>query len=200
MRHYFGYLADGALTSIETHTPGGWPPCDCSPGCEGLSNPDCKHENSTTLRASRAKHRPDIVGYIAYDCPCPAEMKHCAGHVSVVFAENWVVDGKLTPKPVTKHYIDGEEVTQGQTIARPPGTELEYKIASPGIPDGTKVNCSQARSTWVAPEAEWEMVFTNGETPVKRLVVPAQGAVGMVKAAGMLARGTRFRILGWAVG
>jgi len=199
MRHFFGYLSDGALTSMETYNPGGWPICDCSPGCPGLSNPDCKNSLSTSLRKSRAVSRPDIVGYVLYDCPCPPEMGQCDSHVSVVYGASMVVDGELVDKPMTTHYINGEPIEADQVLSRPPGTELEYMIAAPGIPDGTKVICFQGTATWVAPEPEWEMVFTDGQTPTKTLIVPAQGALGIVTAAGSLARGIRFKVLGWAV-
>ena len=201
MRYFFGYLANGGLTSVESYTPGGWPDCDCSPGCTGLSNPDCGNALCISLRAGRAQHRPDIVGYVDYNCPCPTDLAQCAGHVEAVYASHYVVDGELVEKAETTHFLDGEPLTvSDQTILKVPETTIAYKIASPGIPDGSKAYCFQGNATRVAPEENWEMTFTDGETEEKTLIAPAQGSNGEVRVAGPLINGIRFNILGWAAG
>lgn len=196
MRHYFGYDIDGNLRSYESYGPVGWPSNHC------LEDPNCEAAAVTSLRESRAVKHPEISDWVLFDCPCsPANgdvLKNCAC-ASPKFAESYVdVQTKtIKTKPLRTVYVDGQVVTDKETVTRAPGAQVDLKVISNGMPDGAKVTCVQRGTTDIALEDTWEMTFANGTTETKSLVAPAQGAKGFLFISGPRIRPLVFALRGF---
>src|SRR3990170_953670 len=131
MKHYFGYHADGTLASMETYG-GGWPAESC------LDNPLCAVPAVTSLRTLRAQKNPEIVGYVAYACDCPAE-EHTCDCCNDYFANHYVntATKQFIAKPTMAVVVDGTQIAHQVTITKAPGAVVTLKLVAPDMPNGS---------------------------------------------------------------
>ena len=198
MRHYFGYDIDGNLRSYESYGPAGWPNDHC------LEDPDCVAESVASLRESRAKKYPAIINWAVFDCPCDPGAGDllvdcaCAGSK---FGESYVDTsaGTLMTKPLRSVYVDGEIIEDREVITRAPGTVVNFKVTSVGMPDGELLRCVQSGSVDLTLEDVWTVPFAGGRTEEMSLVAPAQGTKGVVGLGGDLMRPFTFVLRGFVV-
>jgi hypothetical protein len=197
MKVFYGYDANGRLSSVETYS-GGWPTCTCCEGCECLANPDCTNPNCVSLREIRTQLHPHIIGYIAYDCPCPADAETC-DCVSPKFGSSYVLDGALVDKPACSTYVDGAEIAFEAEVYKTPGSSVALKFVGANVPDGTEVTC-RTRGAQVYAETEFTLTFSGGETNTVQLTAPAQGVGAQITAYSMgpFVRPQLFTMVGFA--
>jgi len=190
MRHYFGYRADGSLPSLHTYH-GGWP-----------SNLDLRDANSTEeiivgQRARMAESQPDIIGFVAFDCACDYAIGSC-DCLSIAHRTMYVQDGALVSKPLTSLIkLDGATVTDGERLIRAPGTNLQFQVICPDVPDGQVLSVFN-RNALLHPEQQNVLTVSGGQTPVLELTAPAQGSFGQLLFGGIQFVPARIDIVGFA--
>jgi hypothetical protein len=169
-----------------------------------MADPNCSHKSITSLKESRAKDTPGIINWVLFDCDCDAESGHSVTDCACFnkkYAESYVDPQTklLVTKPVRTVLINGAAVSHGDVVTYPPGTAVELKIASAGIPDGGKARCVQKGAVDLTLDDEWDLVFTNGVSETKTLIAPAQGTKGAVHVGGKFVRPMTFALRGFAI-
>lgn len=201
MKHFLGYRSNGTIASVETYSPGGWPDCNCCEDCECLASPGCMMEACVSLRAKRADRNPDIVGYIAYDCPCPKTESICnLGCYNTFSAVNYVDVSTKTakPKPTSVMQLDDIDVVADSTVSRPPGTAAEFKLVGPDIPDGSVVDVlTKGPADITEGPNQLQLTFTGGVTDSVTFYSPGQGVKVMVSVSGKFIRPRTFQFRGF---
>lgn len=204
MRHFMGYNADGVTCSLESYSPGGWPSiCEnCTGGCEGLADTACKNPSVVSLRTKRAKTSPEIVGFIAYDCPCPSTAFGCeVGHQTEWTNLHYVdvATGEWAKKPGAKITLDGVEITEQDVIVnRAPGSKSTFKVIAPGVPDGSTLFLGTFGPFDIVDGPDlMEIEINNGESEDITFHTPAHGIKVMVGVSGKWTPVKRFRLRGW---
>lgn len=197
MRHFFGYDINGALRSIETYGPAGWPTDHC------LINPACNKAAVLSLKEDRAAKNPEVIGWVLFDCGCNAGSGHLIRDCPCVakkFANGYVdvATKTLKSKPQRSVYVDGALVNDRDTVSKPPGAVVRLKIVSADMENGQVAQCAQKGQIEIAAEPSWEMTFNGGETEEKVLVAPAQGTKGSVFIGGIRVRPLMFQLRGFA--
>jgi len=197
VRHYFGYDDNGELKAIEIYGPTGWPSDQC------MADPNCRHKGVTSLRESRAKTAPSVIGWVLYDCPCDADSGHLVTNCvcfNKKFAESYVDTQMklLISKPLRTVLIDNVPISHGEIVTRNPGTSVVLKIAAIGVPNGEKAHCTQKGIVDLTLDDEWDLLFENNLSETKTLITPAQGSKGAVHIGGKLLRPMTFCLRGFA--
>ncbi len=195
MRHFLSYDTNGKLLGIHTyvHQPsqlGGWP------ADYDLENPASTNENVTAWK--NGLKTPGIDGFVLYECPCSPTMKTCSCP-SDRFADSYLDNGDLTPRPASGLLIDNGPVSTGSTIDSPPGTIMKLKVTCAGAPDGSSVTIAQSPFVQVldTSDATVDLAITSGETPEINLTAPAQGMCADLRIGGDHVQQMSLKIRGW---
>lgn len=206
MRHFMGYNADGVIASLESYSPGGWPSiCEnCTGGCEGLADTACKNPSVVSLRTKRADKNPEIVGFIAYDCPCPSTAFGCEGNHQNDWTNLHYVDvatGEWVKKPGVSLTLDGQPVAgEDELINKEPGTTSIFKIIAPSVPDGENLVLGTFGPFDIVDGPDLMTVeINNGESEDITFYAPAHGIKVMVGVSGKWTPVKRFQFRGWPV-
>jgi len=208
MKNWYGYQADGKVVSIEMHGYGWADDADwnnplCPAGGEDCGNDECKFCQGTGVdkrvaTPARARRLADgIIGWAAFDCPCPGEQRVCECHNSKIAF--WHVNPETkewVEKPQSRIWINGAEQPdvlrledrQLRSIDVPYSSTIKFKIVGPDIPDGGKIEVGTSGLDQLYEEVSWEMEVTGGTTAEIDLTAPQIGAVSMLTIHGKWAR------------
>jgi len=198
MRHYFGYDVEGRIRSVEVYGPTGWPHGKC------MMDPNCEDPAVVSLRESRNKSQPEIIGWVLDDCCCDpsqgARVKDCRCNEETLSTKYVDVAAKvLKTKPLAQVMVDGAVVTTGSIVTRPPGTAVSLHVVSEGMPDETTIRCVQKGPVDITIEDEWDLTISGGKTESVPLVAPAPGTRGALQLFGKLMRPTTIFLRGFPV-
>lgn len=196
MRHYLGFNKDGVLISQEIYY-GGWPPT------HDLTNNLCNEPSVVSLRQSAAVKRPEITGFVGFDCECSSSKGTC-DCPNIKMANCYVdLESKaLCYKPTTTLSIskeDGvlwEDVNHGALINRTPGSVVKLRMTG-GAPDGAVVKCCQKGNVDILFHNEMQLIFSGGATNTIDLVTPPQGNKGTIGVSGKYIVAKMLILRGW---
>jgi len=154
-----------------------------------------------SLRKRRSANNPEVVGFIAYDCPCSSALKRCdENHCSSWLADNYVdVDTKTwAAKPAITVQIDGSDTPPDTVVSKTPITTVAFKVVGSGVPDGATVTVNTKGPVDITdgPD-EFELTFTDGQTDTVSLIVPGHGIKGRIVLHGKYSRPTLVYLRGW---
>lgn len=201
MRHFLGYKSSGEIISVDSYLPGGWPSsCDmCQGNCKVLEDPDCRLPNAVSMRTKRAKSKPELIGWLAYDCPCSPSVKRCVGCFNDFIAHHYVdVDNKkFVLKPATKMILSGREIKSRSVFDARPVTILKFKVVG-DAPDGAVVDVATGGVADITPGENFtKLTFTGGETEELELIAPSHGLKGQCGIFGKYVVPQMFYLRGW---
>lgn len=199
MRHYLGYQADGMFVSYEIAF-NGWNLCECgtcTPEMNAAANPTCRAEHVQRLLQTRKVQNPEIVGYYAYDCPCPPKGTcGCPTKLGSGFYFN-LETGQPTPRTLVKLLVDGEEIEPGKVVSRAPGVKMQFQLEA-AVPDGWEATCAQRGPVDIIDEDEFKLAFSGGRSAIVEFTAPSQGLKVQVGVGGKYLKGATLIVRGWA--
>jgi len=200
MRHFISYDTNGQLVGVHSHKfarggLGGWPEdYDLENGLEAVND-------SARAFAQRLikVHGDRIVGFIKYECPCPATAGSCRC-ANMRRVDHVACDERCTlvAKPASGVLVDGATWDGHSEVVRAPGAAIVLKVVCAEAEDGATVTLVQAKSPrlW-SPTDPIELTFTNGETPEQTIYAPPRSLTGMVQFYGHCVTPMNMPVVGW---
>ena len=202
MRHFFGYDADGMIVSIHGYSSSGgvhgWPD-----GLD-LSDPNCADVGTRNLHTRLKEKNPKLVGFICFNCSCPRTNGECRcasdqyGKMKLKLPK--AGDRDVAPlwveKPKANFCIDGTLVIETK-LDRAPGSVMSVRLVGMGIPDGAEVSLYDSKEVSVLQSSPVVVKFKSGESDEFKLVAPAQGLRGVIRAPTQAIQGCELWIRGW---
>lgn len=137
-----------------------------------------------------------LLGPVQYDCLCdPSDLSCiCSGPALNSY---YVDNGNLVAKPPTTIVIDGNSVSLGDLIEKPPGSWVNFRLEA-DIPDGHQIMLRFEEAV-LTTQTDPILTFTDGVSDAILLKAPSQGMIGRVGIyADKYLLPTYVTICGWA--